>query len=394
MKNLVAGLWFWIFQRHICFTGTDTTPCVIIISFIEWQGAFQRPQHLARELAAGGLKVLYLSLLRIHRALSAPNWLIYTQGKELQSNLTVITPLAFPLDLSFSLFCKLNNLILLAFINRYRHQISNPYVIVNAPFFNSVVFKMNYRRLLYDIMDELTSMPLPELKQAEVNLIKRADVVTSGTAALAELKSSLRENIKFISCGVDYEHFSKSTDKQQPLPAELARIPHPIVGYFGAVNERIDWELITEVAKNLPEVNFVFIGPIAVSLTGLKKHSNLHFMGWRPYEILPRYLAGFDIAIVPYRLTAGVELVNPVKVLEYLAGEKPVISTDIADVRRFYGEAVFITKDASEFIALIRQIIANPGESQEKIKLGKKLAQEKSWQMMAAEFRSLLKIPS
>ncbi|MCX7767121.1 MAG: glycosyltransferase, partial [Candidatus Sumerlaeia bacterium] len=177
------------------------------------------------------------------------------------------------------------------------------------------------------------------------------------------------------------------------LPKDLNHITHPMVGYFGEINERIDWDVITELAKKLPEVNFVFIGPVAVSLTALKKYQNLHFLGWRAYEILPRYLAGFDIAIVPYCLTAGVELVNPVKVLEYLAGEKPVISTDIADVRRFYGEAVFIAKDASEFIALIRQLITNPESGQEKIKVGKKLAQEKSWQMMAAEFCSLLEIP-
>ncbi|MCX7767152.1 MAG: hypothetical protein N2246_10655, partial [Candidatus Sumerlaeia bacterium] len=147
LRNLLAGLWFWLFHRHIYFSGKNSTPHVLIISFIEWQGAFQRPQHLARELADAGSKVLYLSLLRIHRALSVPTWLTYIRGRELQSNLTVITPLAFPLDLRFSLFCTLNNLILLAFLNRLRDQISEPYVIVNAPFFNSVVFRINYKHL-------------------------------------------------------------------------------------------------------------------------------------------------------------------------------------------------------------------------------------------------------
>lgn len=391
-RNILPGVICRISRRKITFAPEKDKPSILIISFIEWQGAFQRPQHLARELSALGYKVVYLSLLRLHRALKFPPWADFSRCKEVSPNLLITTPLAFPLDLRFSLFRELNNAILLSTIKHLRHKIGTPYVIVNAPFFNSAVFNLEYRGLLYDIMDEFTIGGGAEINLAEEELINRANFVSSGTAAVAELKSKLRPDIKFISCGVDYEHFAQIEDSATTPPKDIVQKPHPIVGYFGAINERIDFHLVSELAENLPEVNFLFIGPISAKLPPLLRKKNLVFLGWRPYESLPAYLSAFDIAIVPYRLSGGVEFANPVKVLEYLAGGKPVVSTDIADVRRFYSETVFIARDAKDFITKIRLIITNPELKKEKIDKGKKLARQRTWRVMTEEFLSLLRI--
>ncbi|MCD6384896.1 glycosyltransferase [Candidatus Sumerlaeota bacterium] len=393
MRNLVSAIFFRVFVNRVEFTATAESPTIIIISFVEWQGAFQRPQHLAQQLALMGFKVYYFSLLRVHRALQSPEWLAFHKGKSETPNLRVITPVSFPLDARFSFFRAINNEILLLFIRRFCRSGGRPYVIVNAPFFNSVVFRMDYQRLLYDIMDELTAGRGGErLKADENELIKRADVLSSGTMAVAELKKKIRPDITFISCGVDYEHFSRAMSESITIPEDIARIPHPIVGYFGAVNERVDYLLLSELAKQLPHTNFVFIGPISVNISSLLTHRNVFFLGWRAYQELPAYLKAFDVAIVPYRLSEGVEYVNPVKVLEYLAGGKPVVSTAIADVERFYSDVVFIARDVSEFASIIQQLIANPEMAKQRIERGKQVAQLRSWRAMAEEFAVLLKL--
>lgn len=393
IRNFFSAILLKVFIKRVKFSAQTQSPIIIIISFIEWQGAFQRPQHLAQQLANMGFKVFYFSLLRIHRVLQSPEWLRFHKGKSESPNLTVVTPLSFPLDARFSFFRAINNAILLHFIHRFCRKNSPPHVIVNAPFFNSVVFRMEYKCLLYDIMDELTTgRKENQLKAEETRLIKKADVITSGSMSVAELKKKIRPDITFISCGVDYEHFASAMSESVTAPEDISHIPHPIAGYFGAINERVDYNLISELAKQLPDINFVFIGPISVNLSSLLRYGNVFFLGWRAYQSLPAYLKAFCVAIVPYRLSEGVEFVNPVKVLEYLAGGKPVVSTAIADVERFYGDIVFIARDAREFASAIKRLIDRPELAKDRIERGKQIAQQRSWQAMAQEFASHLKL--
>ncbi len=393
VSNAVALLAALI-HRRVRFDHEAAQPSVIILSFIEWQGAFQRPQHLAMQLGERGYRVYYFSLLRLHRALKFPEWLEYEKGKDVADRVTVVTPLAFPLDTRIPLFSKLNNAILRQSIRHHCSKGAQPHLIVNAPYFNSVVFSIESVRLLYDIMDELTAdAGSTRLKKAEARLIRDADAVTSGTWSVAERKKALREDITFIACGVEYEHFARAASPSTTVPEDITTISSPIAGYFGAVNERIDYGLVAEVAQQLPDIHFLFIGPVSVNVSRLRSFRNISFMGRRHYGELPAYLKSFDVALVPYKVSGGVETVNPVKVLEYLAGGKPVVSTNLPDVQRFYGECVVCTGDAGTFTEAIRSIVAEPGSVEEKVRKGQRLARRRSWEAMARDFAERLHLP-
>ncbi len=392
--NCLDAVLFRLLVRRVLFRSHEKRPPIILISFIEWQGAFQRPQHLAQELARMGYEVFYFSLLRIHRAVAHPEWTPYTSAQKEEKGLTVVTPLAFPLDSRYNFFRTLNNAILLRNIHRLCNAFQPPFLIVNAPYFNSCVFNISYNKLLYDVMDELTADKMgSRLKADEQILLNGANMVTSGTTGVAELKKGIRPDIRFVSCGVDYDHFARAALAEPEVPEDISHIPHPVVGYFGAVNERIDYALVRTLAEKLPEVNFLYIGPVSVNVSMLSNLANIFFIGWRSYDSLPEYLRTFDIASVPYRLEDGVEYVNPVKILEYLAGGKPVISTDIPDVRRFYGDVVYLAPDAQCFVDHVKHILANPEHSRDKIRHGQELARQRSWHAMAQEFaRNLISV--
>jgi UDP-galactopyranose mutase len=125
-------------------------------------------------------------------------------------------------------------------------------------------------------------------------------------------------------------------------------------GFFGVIDERFDIDMIDEVAKAKPEWQFVLLGPVVkIDPASLPTHSNIHFLGGKKYEELPNYLAGWDIAIIPFAINESTRFISPTKTPEYLAAGKPVISTPIRDVVSPYGQnkLVHIAKNAKEFIA-------------------------------------------
>lgn len=360
---------------------------LIYISFIEWQGAYQRPQHLADNLSEK-MNVFYISVNRIHHLIKRNhNISSYDPIEKIKNNLTVISPAAFPFDSKFSFFRALNNIIILYAIKKYisKEDRDNAVVMVNAPYFNSAIDRLDYSILVYDIMDELTYGKL-SLVNDEINLMKKADILTAGTNSVCENKTRISgREIKFIPCGVDYEHFHAPVENHPEKPDRIDDIEKPIVGFFGAINERIDFEIVNYLCDKVI-ANFLFIGPVYSSAGELPEYNNLFFIGSVDYQNLPRYLYYFDIAIVPYKLTEGIQYVNPVKVLEYMAGERTVISTAIPDVEKFFGDCVEIANSKEEFGDLLNKLLVH--KNIRKIKIGNEKAQSRSWSKMADEFYS------
>ncbi|HUT25988.1 MAG TPA: glycosyltransferase, partial [Sumerlaeia bacterium] len=161
-------------------------------------------------------------------------------------------------------------------------------------------------------------------------------------------------------------------------------LPRPIVGFFGAINERLDADLLTGLAERMPEASIVLVGPIYRRFGGLREAPNVHSTGLKPYAELPRYLAAFDCAIVPYRLDAGIEFVQPVKILEYLAGGKPVVSTAIPDVAALYSDTVRIARGGPEdFVRQVREALAEGSARRDEYMA---VARRRSWEDMARDF--------
>ena len=211
---------------------------------------------------------------------------------------------------------------------------------------------------VYDCMDELKNFlgAPPELVQREQQLFEAADVVFTGGLSLYEAKRQQHRNVHAFPSSIDVEHFSSAKSGAVAEPADQSSIAAPRAGFYGVVDERFDIDLLGRVAQLRPEVHFVILGPVVkIDPATLPQGANIHYLGSKSYDQLPAYLAGWDVALLPFALNEATRFISPTKTPEYLAAGKPVVSTPIRDVVRDYGEAglVAIAAGAAAFAAAL-----------------------------------------
>jgi glycosyltransferase involved in cell wall biosynthesis len=225
---------------------------------------------------------------------------------------------------------------------------------------------LNPHAIIYDCMDELSAFKFapPALKQYEALLMQKADVVFTGGHHLYEAKKHLHHNIYPFPSSIDKEHFAQAR-KQIHDPQDQSTIPHPRIGFYGVVDERFNVELVKELASMRPLWHFVIIGPVVkIDESTLPKADNIHYLGSKDYKELPQYLAGWDIAMMPFALNESTKYISPTKTPEYLAGGKPVVSTSIRDVVIPYAAngLVQIADTADEFSNAIEFLLATKND--------------------------------
>ncbi|MBV8600593.1 MAG: glycosyltransferase [Candidatus Eremiobacteraeota bacterium] len=216
------------------------------------------------------------------------------------------------------------------------------------------------RATVYDCMDQLSAFKNadPRLPELETLLLRRADVVFCGGRSLYEQKRRFHGNVHALPSSVDRVHFkaARSILDEREEQRDLAR---PRAGYYGVIDERLDIELLGRLASLLPDWNFVIVGPVVkIDPGSLPVRSNIRYVGHRPYESLPGFLAGWDVAIQPFARNAATEFISPTKTLEYLAAGKRVVSTSIRDVVEPYGRTglVEIADDPPAFAAALDRL--------------------------------------
>jgi len=208
---------------------------------------------------------------------------------------------------------------------------------------------------VYDCMDELSAFrgAPPTLRAREVALFRRADLVFTGGQSLFEKKRAQHPNVHAFPSSVDVAHFGAARAARS-APEDQAGIPQPRFGFFGVLDERLDVALLDRVAAARPDWQFVMVGPVVKIDEGeLPRGTNIHYLGAKTYAELPAYLAGWDVALLPFARNESTRFISPTKTPEYLAAGKPVISTSIRDVVRPYGERglVRIADTPAAFIA-------------------------------------------
>lgn len=225
--------------------------------------------------------------------------------------------------------------------------------------------------IVYDCMDELSAFAhAPKaLREREKELFRRAHVVFTGGHSLYEAKRSFHHNIHAIPSSVDVAHFAEARRSANGTePADQAGIPHPRLGFFGVMDERLDVNLLAAVARARPDWHFVMVGPVVkIDPATLPRMPNIHWLGMKKYDELPRYLAGWDVAVLPFARNEATRFISPTKTPEYLAAGKPVVSTSIRDVVRPYGEQGFvhIADTADHFIRAVEECLAEEGQARE-----------------------------
>lgn len=218
------------------------------------------------------------------------------------------------------------------------------------------------RVTVYDCMDELSAFrgAPAELVERERRLLARADLVFTGGYSIWEAKRALHGNVHPFPSSVDIDHFGAARQPQDD-PPDQAGIAGPRLGFYGVIDERFDIELLDRIATLRPDWQFVMIGPVVkIDPATLPRQPNIHYLGGKTYDQLPRYLAGWDVALMPFALNESTRFISPTKTPEYLAGGRPVVSTPILDVARSYGDSgvVLIADSAESFVSACEQALA------------------------------------
>jgi glycosyltransferase involved in cell wall biosynthesis len=248
------------------------------------------------------------------------------------------------------------------------------------------------RGIVYDSMDELSQFTgAPKALVAnEARLMEHADIVFTGGHQLYLKKAQQHDNVHFFGCGVEFSHFNKAMDADTQIPPDIDFMPRPILGWFGVVDERVDYAMVGEMARMRPDWSFAMVGPVVKVDPNLLPHSpNLFWLGGRDYSVLPNYCKAFDINMMCFAINAATQYINPTKALEYLATGKPVISTPVTDVVKQYTDTVSIVKTAEEFVAEAQRLLQNPPT--ERIERGLAKAKEASWEVTVETMQNLIK---
>ena len=340
---------------------------ILCISSIDWDFIWQGHQEIMSRLAAEGHRVLFIEntgvrqvrvsdMGRIRARLK--NWKRGTNGfREERPNLFVHSPLVLPLPYS-RIAGWINRQVMMRSITRWMRAtgFSRPIVwtFLPTPLAREVIARIDPIATVYHCVDEFSSSSADakRIVASEERLFRDADLVFVTSEKLRERAARFNEHVHLFPSGVSLEAFGAAREAGVAVPADLARLPRPIIGYVGGIHQWVDQDLLAAVAGRVPNASFALIGPPQVDVSRLAACPNIHLLGQRAHSEVPGYIQGFDVGLVPYRITDYTANVYPAKMNEYLVMGKPVVATDLPEVQRFnrgHGDVVEVARNADEF---------------------------------------------
>jgi UDP-galactopyranose mutase len=324
---------------------------LVCFSHLRWGFVYQRPQHLISRWAR------ICRVWFVEEPHAEPSETARLEYFSTADGVTVVTPhLPAGVDVATVMPELLKEMMT-------KYEIRDFVAWYYTPLALDFTRSLEPRATIYDCMDELSSFKgaSPALKQMERELCSRADLVFTGGLSLYEAKRFLHRNVHAFPSAVDLAHFARAREPQAE-PADQAAIAHPRLGFHGVIDERLDIELVGELAAKRPDWHIVMLGPVVkIDPATLPQAANIHWLGSKSYDDLPAYLSGWDVAIMPFARNEATRFISPTKTPEYLAGGLPVVSTSIRDVVRTYGEAGLaeIADTATEFESAVVSVLAS-----------------------------------
>ena len=318
---------------------------VVCLSHLRWKFVFQRPQHLLTRCAAER-RVFYVEEPLFD---SAGDCRMEVQR---DGRVCVVVP-HLPVDMSGDAAIAAQRELIDALMTR--ECVTDFVLWYYTPMAVPFTAHLQPRAVVYDCMDELSAFAQapPALRHRERELLTMADVVFTGGQSLYEAKRDAHPNVHAFPSSVDVAHFAAArtiTDE----PEDQAAIPHPRLGYFGVIDERMDLDLLRGIATLRPDWHIVLLGPIVkIDVSALPRMANVHWLGPKSYADLPRYIASWDVATLPFARNEATRFISPTKTPEYMAAGRAVVSTSIRDVVRPYGQQglVRIADTPESFVA-------------------------------------------
>jgi glycosyltransferase involved in cell wall biosynthesis len=373
--------------------GPPASPLALFcFSHLRWAFVWQRPQHLLSR-AAKDYDVFFFE-----EPVFKPGVVPQLEISVVAPHITVLAPL-LPQDASKGDILSLQK----ELVQDYIAEVSPRKRVLwyYTPMAMAFTRELPRDVTVYDNMDELAAFrgASAELLGFEAELFAAADVIFTGGRSLYEAKKSRHRNVHCFPSSIDVAHFTSARLKLEADPVDQQAIPHPRLGFFGVIDERMDMPLLKRVAELRPNWHFVMIGPTAkIRAEDLPRGPNLHWLGMRSYKDLPSYLARWDVGLMPFALNESTRFISPTKTPEFLAAGLPVVSTAVPDVVHAYGRTglVEIAGDAGEVVLAVERLLAArpPGWLAD---VDARLARESwdaTWDAIDALVRAALALPS
>jgi glycosyltransferase involved in cell wall biosynthesis len=293
--------------------------------------------------------------------------------------LIVYNPVMFPFS-NLLPIRKLNKILLENGLKRMfkKMEIRRLFVVTTVPNAADILDYFKEAKVVYYCVDDFTQWPglLHSLiLDMEQELLKRTDILIAVSEKLLEFKSPFCKKSYLLTHGVDTEHFRQ--DKTAP---QISALSKPVIGFYGLIDERMDLDLLLYLSEERPSWTIVIVGKKAVDLSKLEVRKNIIFTGEVSYMALPSYVNGFNICMLPYKVSGCTISIAPLKLKEYLASGKPVVSVCIPGVSE-YKDCIYISKNYEDFVRGIEEYLKN--DSQDKVLRRKKLIAEESWENKA-----------
>ncbi|MEK7527708.1 MAG: glycosyltransferase [Patescibacteria group bacterium] len=362
---------------------------IIIFSLISWNFRFQRPQQLATELSHLGHRVFYINNEFIPQRLSRSGFQAINAEK-ISDNLYQINISSGSRHFIYHDTANSKDVAIMlgsikTLLNKAR--IVNPVALIEHPFWYPLAQKLSMP-LVYDCMDNHSGFQetSPENVKAESEMIRSTNFnIASSDYLLKYLKRHRSTDTLLVCNGANLSHFQ---EKRLTPPDDIAKLPPPIIGYYGALANWFDTTLLEKIAQHQPHASIVLIGEVTNKkiLKLSYKYPNIKLLGEKPYSSIPSCLKKFDVALIPFKINPLTKATNPVKIFEYFSQGKSVVSTNLPELKK-YEKILYLSQNHTEFLKNIDLALS---ENTSKIILRRQVASQNQWSAKAKQISEKL----
>jgi glycosyltransferase involved in cell wall biosynthesis len=368
---------------------------IVCVATIDWDFLWQEHQGVMSVLARAGNRVLFIE----NTGVRSPGWRDrdrvmarlrkWSSGegrfRNIAENVTLYSPLALPFPYS-RLAQRINRAAVCGSIRRWleRNGFAEPILFTFLPtqFTLDLMDVIDPSLSVFYCTDKLseTSSAARRILPYERRVIERADLVFASSDRLVDYCRAYNPETHFFPVGVSLEKFERAWRGESTAPADVGRLPRPVIGLVGGLRPCLDQALLRELSLRLPYASIALVGPEQTPMTELHGLANVHLLGPKPHERIPDYVAAFDACLIPYVVDDFTNNISPAKLNEYIALGKPVISTDLAEVRRFNemnGAVVRIGAIREEFVAQVQAALEDDTRAQRDAR--RSVAESNSW---------------
>ena len=369
---------------------------IICISSIDWDFIWQGHQEIMSTIAREGNTVLFIEntgvrvprirdFSRIKQRIK--NWFRGIKGiRKEGDNLYIYSPLILPFPYS-RIARWINRHLILSVMDKWMRAMdfSDPVIwtFLPTPLSLDIADNIMKKLLVYYCVDNFSASSsfAKKIKRSEERLLEKSDIVFVTSKALESRCLKHNENVYRFPFGVCLKEFEKARVTETKTPGELKDIKRPIIGYVGGVHKWVNKQLVKAMAESNEDCSFVFVGPVQTDVSMLQKVKNIYFLGQKKHEDIPYFVKSFEAGIIPYLITEYTRNVYPTKLNEYLSLGKPVISTDLPEVRFFnedYGDIIYIADRSDKFGDCIKKALNHDNTQLENKRI--QAATENSWE--------------